>query len=65
LYPLDLALTSSSSVVTFLFATTAEKAAVGRARRGAKERDSEWASNRESRSEEEEEKEEEGGEEEG
>ena len=39
MYPLDSAQASSSSAVTFLFAMTAEKAAVERARRGAKERD--------------------------
>jgi hypothetical protein len=45
----------------FLFAITAEKAAVGRARRGAKGAgQNEWASNREGRREEEEEEEEEG-----
>jgi hypothetical protein len=39
LYPLDSARASSSSAVAFLFIMMAEKAAVGRARKGAKERD--------------------------
>jgi hypothetical protein len=39
LQPLDSARASTSSVVTFRFAMAVEKAAVGRARRGGKERD--------------------------